>query len=235
MPIGVIINSAALALGGVAGHLAKNRLSEDLKDTLNMIMGLCALCMGINSVVLLKNLPPVVMAVIVGTLMGLILKIGFGIQKGCGLVLNKVMKDVSPDVSDLMLTAVVLFCSSATGIYGSLDAGMTGNHSILITKAVLDFFTAMIFACKLGLSASFIAIPQFVVFLGLFGLAKVIVPLTTDMMVADFKACGGFLLVATGLRIMKLKSFPVADMIPAMVIVMPLSYIWTSWLLPLLG
>ncbi len=235
MPTGVIINVSAVVLGGLTGLLAGSRLSENLKEIMNSILGLCALCMGISAVVLLKNLPPVVMAVIVGTLMGLVLKIGFGIQKGCSLVLNKVMKDASPDVSDMMLTSVVLFCASGTGIFGALDAGMTGNHSILIAKSILDFFTALIFACKLGLSVSFIGIPQFLVLFSLFSLAKVIVPLTTDMMIADFKACGGFLLVATGLRIMKLKSFPVADMIPAMVIVMPLSCIWTSWLLPLLG
>ena len=145
------------------------------------------------------------------------------------------MKGADQETNDLMLTAVVLFCASGTGIYGALDAGMTGNHSVLIAKAVLDFFTAMIFACQLGKATAFIGIPQFAVLIALFVLAKVIVPLTTDTMVADFKACGGFILVATGLRMMKLKPFPVADMIPAMVLVMPISYAWVTWLLPLIG
>lgn len=139
------------------------------------------------------------------------------------------------ETNDLMLTAVVLFCASGTGIYGALDAGMTGNHSVLIAKSVLDFFTAMIFACQLGKATTFIGIPQGAVLLSLFALAKVIVPMTTDMMAADFKACGGFILVATGLRMMKLKPFPVADMIPAMVLVMPVSFAWVTWLLPLIG
>lgn len=122
-----------------------------------------------------------------------------------------------------------------TGIYGALDAGMTGNHSVLIAKSVLDFFTAMIFACKLGKATALIGIPQGMVLLALFALAKVIVPLTTDTMVADFKACGGFILVATGLRMMKVKAFPIADMIPAMVLVMPVSFAWVNWILPLIG
>lgn len=235
MPTGVIIDVTAVILGGIAGSLLKSRLSENLKDTMNSIMGLCAMCMGISTVVLMKNLPAVVFSVILGTLIGLVIQFGVGIQKGVGFALNRIMKDVSPDVSDLMLTAVVLFCASGTGIYGSLDAGMTGNHSVLVAKAVLDFFTAMIFACKLGVATSFISIPQFVTLFGIFCLAKVIVPLTTDVMIADFKACGGFVLVATGLRIMKVKNFPVADMILAMVLVMPVSYAWTTWLLPLIG
>ena len=47
-------------------------------------------------------------------------------------------------------------------------------------------------------------------------------------------ARGGFLLIATGLRIAKIENFPVADMIPAMVLVMPLSALWTNVIVPLL-
>jgi len=235
MPTGIIIDVLAVVLGGITGTLLKERLSETLKDQMNNVMGLCAMCMGISTVVLMKNLPAVVFSVILGTLIGLVIHFGSGIQKGVSLVLNKLMKDVSSDVVGLMVTAVVLFSASGTGIYGSLDAGMTGNHSVLIAKAVLDFFTAVIFACKLGKATSFIGIPQFVVLFAIFCLAKVIVPLTTDVMIADFKACGGFVLVATGLRIMKVKDFPVADMTLGMVLVMPVSYLWVTYLLPLIA
>ena len=50
-------------------------------------------------------------------------------------------------------------------------------------------------------------------------------------MIGDFKACGGFLLIATGCRIAEMQDFPVADMIPAM---MPLSALWTNYIAPLL-
>ena len=129
---------------------------------------------------------------------------------------------------------VVLFCSSGTGIYGSLDAGMTGNVTILMSKSVLDFFTAMIFACSLGIITSVIAVPQFLIFLCLFLLAKLIYPLTTPVMINDFKACGGFVLLATGLRIAKIKEFPIADMIPAMILVMPISAFWVNCVAPML-
>jgi len=235
MPTGILIDVIAVVLGGITGTLLKEKLSETLKDQMNSIMGLCALCMGISTVVLMKNLPAVVFSVILGTLIGLTLHFGAGIQKGVSLTLNRVMKDVSADVVGLMVTAVVLFSASGTGIYGALDAGMTGNHSVLVAKAILDFFTAVIFACKLGKATSFIGIPQFAVLFSTFSLAKVIVPLCSDVMIADFKACGGFVLVATGLRIMKVKDFPVADMTLGMVLVMPVSYLWTTFLLPLIG
>lgn len=235
MPIGIMIDVMAVVLGGLAGTALREKLSDSLKDQMNNIFGLCAMCMGISTVALMRNLPAVVFSVIMGTLAGLLLHFGGGIQKGASLVLNKVMKDVSSDVINLMVTATVLFSASGTGIYGALDAGMTGNHSVLIAKAILDFFTAVIFACKLGKSTCFIGIPQFIVLFSIFCLAKLIVPLCSDVMIADFKACGGFVLVATGLRIMKVKDFPVADMTLAMVLVMPMSYVWVTYLLPLMA
>lgn len=235
MPTGIIVDVASVVLGGLAGGVLGSRLSGELKQKMNWIFGVCALGMGISSVVLMQNMPAVVFSVIVGTLTGLALKLGACIEAVTGKVLSKVMGNADQEKADLMLTAVVLFCASGTGIYGALDAGMTGNHSVLIAKAVLDFFTAMIFACQLGKVTSLIGIPQLVVLMVLFMLAKIILPLTDDAMIRDFKACGGFLLLATGFRMMQLRAFPVADMIPAMVLVMPVSYVWAQWLLPLIS
>lgn len=81
---------------------------------------------------------------------------------------------------------------------------------------------------------SLVAVPQAAVFFALFFAAKAIYPLTTPTMIGDFKACGGFLLIATGCRIAKMQDFPVADMIPAMVLVMTLSALWTNYIAPLL-
>ena len=134
-----------------------------------------------------------------------------------------------------LVTIIVLFCASGMGIYGSLDAGMTGDSTILISKSVLDLFTAAVFACNLGYVVSAVAVPQFAIFVVLVLCSKVILPLASPDMIADFKACGGFLMVATGFRMLRLKEFPIADMLPAMVLVMPLSWIWTECLVPLLG
>ena len=112
---------------------------------------------------------------------------------------------------------------------------MSGDHSILIAKSILDLPTSMIFACTLGAVVSVIALPQLVIFLALFLGARLIFPLTTPAMINDFKACGGFIMLATGFRIIKVKQFPIADMIPALLLVMPLSWLWATCILPLLG
>ena len=242
MPIGVIINTVAIFLGGIAGALLGNKLPEKYKEQLNLIFGLCSMGMGISSIVLMKYMPAVVFALIIGTIVGLVFKLGDKVYELCSK-LQKVMIRIVPKKETNMseteflatlITVIVLFCSSGMGIYGSLSEGMTGDSSLLITKSILDFFTAAIFACNLGYIVSIIAVPQFVIFTTLFLSASFIVPLTTPDMIADFKACGGFLMVAAGFRILKLKMFPVVDMIPAMILVMPFSWFWVNIILHLL-
>ena len=242
MPIGVIINTVAIFLGGIAGALLGDKLPEKYKEQLNLIFGLCSMGMGISSIVLMKYMPAVVFALIIGTIVGLVFKLGDKVYELCSK-LQKVMIRIVPKKETNMseteflatlITVIVLFCSSGMGIYGSLSEGMTGDSSLLITKSILDFFTAAIFACNLGYIVSLIAVPQFVIFKTLFLSASFIVPLTTPDMIADFKACGGFLMVAAGFRILKLKMFPVVDMIPAMILVMPFSWFWVNIILHLL-
>lgn len=242
MPIGVIINTIAIFLGGIAGALLGDKLPEKYKEQLNLIFGLCSMGMGISSIVLMKYMPAVVFALIIGTIVGLVFKLGDKVYELCSK-LQKVMIRIVPKKETNMseteflatlITVIVLFCSSGMGIYGSLSEGMTGDSSLLITKSILDFFTAEIFACNLGYIVSLIAVPQFVIFTALFLSASFIVPLTTPDMIADFKACGGFLMVAAGFRILKLKMFPVVDMIPAMILVMPFSWFWVNIILHLL-
>jgi uncharacterized membrane protein YqgA involved in biofilm formation len=114
MPIGVIVNVLSVVTGGLIGSVVGNKLSEDLKRTMTLVFGLCAMSMGIASIVVMKNMPAVVLAIIFGTLIGRVLKINLSIQKLTGYVLERLMKHQDREADELMLTAVVLFCASGT-------------------------------------------------------------------------------------------------------------------------
>ena len=234
MPVGIIINVLSVIIGGLIGSVVKDRMPERYKENLNMIFGLASMGMGIGSLVLMRNMPAVIFSLIAGTCLGMAVHLGEKITSLAGKMQKMMGMNDSSNAAQLV-TVIVLFCASGTGIYGSLVSGMNGDHSILIAKSILDLFTALIFACALGKAVSMIAVPQAVIMLALFFLAGVIVPLTTLEMIDDFKACGGFIMVATGFRILQLKQFPTADMIPAMILVMPLSWVWMTYIIPLLG
>ena len=110
-----------------------------------------------------------------------------------------------------------------------MSEGMTGDPTLLIVKSILDFFTAIIVASIMGLTVGVLVVPQFTVQLLLYLSASLIIPLTMPDMLADFSACGGFIMLATGFRIASIRQFPVANMLPALILVMPRSWLWSTF------
>ena len=127
------------------------------------------------------------------------------------------------DYMERFTTLLLLFCASGTGVFGALTEGMTGNSSILLAKTILDFFTVIIFASTMGCFLSVIAVPQFVVMLTLFLLARVIYPL----MSADFSALGGILTMMAGFNLLRIKQTPVLNLLPAFLLCPILSKLWS--------
>ena len=243
MPIGIIANSLSIVIGGMAGAWIGDRLNMEFKEKIQMIFGVCSMGMGVSSIVLMVHMPAVIFSIIIGTMLGLTIHLGERINRAAVWMqrfISKFVKNTNKDISgeefiSTLVTIIVLFCASGTGIYGAIVSGMEGDHGILLAKSILDLFTALIFACTLGMVVSIVAIPQFIIFLFLFFMAGVIFPMTTPEMISDFKACGGFIMLATGFRMIKVKMFPIADMIPAMILVMPLSALWAGYILPLVN
>jgi len=243
MPISVFINTFSIIIGGIVGASVGNRLDPDFKKNINMLFGACTMGMGICTIVLMENMPAVILALIIGTALGLKLQLGKRINSAAGRMQKTAARMIKTSSANMpydefmstLVTVIVLFCASGTGIYGSIVAGMTGDHSILLAKSILDLFAAMLFACSLGLVTSLIAVPHLIFFLSLFFCAKLIFPLTTPSMINDFKAVGGFITFASGFRVVKLKMFPVADMLPAIILVFPFSWFWTAYILPLVS
>lgn len=242
MPIGVLINALSVVLGGLFGALAGRLLHDNFRERINMIFGCCSMGMGISTIILMQNMPAVIFSLILGTSVGITVHLGDRITHaatGMQRVASKVIKNNSPlpeaEFTSTLVTLLVLFCASGTGIYGAMVSGMTGDHTILISKSILDLFTAAIFACSLGAVVALVAVPQCIIFLILFFVSSAILPWATDSMIADFKACGGFIMLATGFRMIQVKMFPVADMVPAMILVMPLSALWATYILPLVS
>ena len=106
---------------------------------------------------------------------------------------------------------------------------MTGDPSLLITTTFLGCFSATIYATSLGVTVAAICVPMLLIQLAVATCAALILPLTTPAMMADFTAVGGLLLLATGLRICGIKMFAVVNMLPALLIAMPLSALWTRF------
>lgn len=238
MLIGPYVNGSAVVIGGLAGALLGTRLPERIRTALPMTFGLCSMGLGIMLVVKVKYMPAVVLAMVLGAMLGEFFYVEKGIGKAAGVtrgVIDKILPPVTglthAEFMDKFVAILVLFCASGTGVFGAMHEGMTGDPSILYIKTILDLFTSAIFATLLGFAVATIAIPQLLIQLGLAALATMILPMTTPAMMADFSAAGGLIMLATGLRICGIKLFPVANMLPGLFLVMPFSYLWASYII----
>ncbi len=235
--LGPYANGAAIIVGGLLGSVMGKRLPERLRSALPMTFGLCSMGLGIMLIIKVKYMPAVVLAMIIGAMLGELFYVEKGIGKIAGST-RRVIDSIFPAVDDLSHTeftdkfvaVLVLFCASGTGVFGAMHEGMTGDPSILYIKTILDLFTAAIFATLLGYAIITIAIPQLVIQLGLAYLAALILPLTTPEMMADFSATGGLIMLATGFRIAGVKLFPIANMLPGLLLIMPFSSLWATYI-----
>jgi uncharacterized membrane protein YqgA involved in biofilm formation len=235
MPYGVIINSLCVLLGGFSGFLLKNKLPGRLRSSLPVLFGTISIVIGAISIQKVNCMSVIVLAIIMGYILGTILKFEDIITRIISKVCNKLIKDKRDNDSltpylDILIGIVPLFCASGTGIYGAMHSSFTGDHSILFVKSILDFFTSMIFGALLGIIVSLIAIPQFFILLAIFLLSNILLPYITPEMLMDFTACGGIIMIATGLRIGQIKIVSTVNLLPAFLLVMPLSFLYSRFL-----
>ncbi|MFV0436518.1 MAG: DUF554 domain-containing protein [Desulfopila sp.] len=235
--IGPLVNGAALFIGSLAGGFIGPRFSRDFRLHMPMVFGCASIGISITLIIKGANLAPVILAVILGTVFGEAIHLESKIQRAATRTKGWIEKLTGPakdmdhkEFMDKFVALVVLFCFSGMGIYGSLNEGMTGDPTLLIIKSILDLFTSLIFASTMGYTVATLVIPQVFIQAMLFYGATLIVPYTDPAMLNNFSAGGGIVLLAIGLRICGIQNLPVANMIPALFLVMPLTWCWIRFL-----
>lgn len=231
MPIGIIADCLAICFGGLIGALGGDRIPDKIKLTLPSIFATCALALGVTLIVQVVNLEPVVLALILGTAIGELLGIEDRLNTICSKLQTRLHRDKARTheerATDGLINLLVLFSLNAGCIVGALHEGMTGDTTLMFIKSILDFFTAAIFATTIGYPVMLLSIPTLAVCMTFWALASLIMPHIEGVMIADFVASGGIITLLVGIRMMELKRVPVANTIPTILLVIPLSYVWT--------
>ena len=230
MPIGIITNVGATLIGGVLGLMLGNRLPQKLKDALNNILGVVAISMGIVLILKQHTMSAVVLASIVGCIIGELLGLENKINGGVTRIVTCVFHSGTNEELLIQIGAVmVLFCCSGTGWYGALNEGLTGDGSILITKSILDLITAVIFGSVLGKVIPLLCVPQAMVYGVLFLLSGFVQPFITPDMIGDFSATGGILTLCAGLRLTGIKrDIKILNLLPALLLSFFVSAGWSA-------
>ena len=228
MPIGILVNVASVLMGGILGSAAGAYIPARFNKALTSLFGLSAILIGISMIGQMDSLSAVILSLILGGLAGEAAQLERSVNRGITVLARRLPgSSLSDEQRENIISMIVLFCFSGTGWFGSMNAGITGDHSILFAKSIMDFFTAAIFGAASGYLVGLIAIPQCAVFLALFYMSKSLMPLMTAGMIGDFKAVGGIITLALGLKLSGIRHYDAINLLPAIILVFFISHLWS--------
>ncbi len=217
MPVGVITDALSVAIGGFVGFLLSKYLPVKLIKNIPQVFGMAAILISVTLMVQVNSLSFAIICIIMGAVIGELTNFADLLEVGTRKVVSR-DKNLSDEKIATLMTVVLLFVFSGTGIFGSLNEGFTGDPSILMAKATLDFFTAVIFGAAVGFTVTLVAIPQFVLSMILYYMATFIMPFMSTGNIGDFKAVGGILTLSAGLKLLDVLKINGLNLVPGLLL-----------------
>ena len=223
--IATIINAALILLGSVIGLVFKNKISDRFSAVITQALALCVLGIGISNVLQSTDTLCVIICMVLGTVIGEVLKIEDRLD-GAGEILRRklIKQDGNSRFTEGFVTATLLYCIGAMAITGSIEAGLNHNYSIIISKGVIDGVTSISFAAAMGVGVAFSIIPLTIYQGAITLLATVVGPYLGETVIAAMTATGGTLIMGLAVNMLNIPNVKVrvGNMLPA--IFLPIAY-----------
>ena len=227
--LGTVINTLAILAGGVLGALFGRFLSDSAQDTLTKVCGVSTLFIAIsgalegmltveNGAVVSGGAMLIIGCLAIGAVVGELLNIEGGFERFGEWLKVKTGNARDKGFVNAFVTASLTVCIGAMAIVGSIQDGITGDYSILATKAILDLIIIMVMSCSLGRGAVFSAIPVAMFQGSITALAGIVRPLMTEGALANLSMVGNVLIFCGGINLVWGKKIKVANLLPAIVV-----------------
>lgn len=215
--LATFVNCITVILGTFLGILFSRKVTEELSRVISSGAGIVTLVIGLQMALETNEIIFMVLAMILGGIIGTWIDIDGKILKIGEKLSTKFSKGSSSNFANAFLNASVLFCVGAMAIVGSFKAGTEGDYSILLTKSVLDGFMAIVFAAAMGIGTAFSAI-SLLVYQGLLTLLSgVIKDFVSPEMLNELSAVGGALIIMIGINLLDIKKLKTANYLPALI------------------
>ena len=214
--LGVLVNVITVIIGSCIGLLFKKGIPERVSQAAMTGLGACTLYIGISGSLCGENVLILIASVVLGAITGTLLNIDGAINRFAACVENRFRKEGKQvSLAEGLVSATLLFCVGSMTVTGSIQAGLTGDHSVLITKATLDLVSSMMLASSLGVGVLLSAGSVFVIQGGLVLLAGMIAPFMNAGAINEMTCAGSLLIFMIGTNLMGITKIKVADYLPA--------------------
>ena len=216
--LGILVNVITVLIGSSIGLLFKKGIPEKVSSAAMVGLGACTLYIGFSGSLAGENVLILIAAVVLGAIVGTLLNIDGCINKLANKVEEKFSKgDGKVSIAEGIITATLLFCVGSMTVTGSIQAGLTGDNSILITKAMLDLVSSMMLASSLGIGVLLSSVAVFAIQGSLVLLAGLISPLMSTGAINEMTCAGSILIIMIGTNLMGITKIKVADYLPAII------------------
>jgi uncharacterized membrane protein YqgA involved in biofilm formation len=220
---GTILNAGAIILGGLIGTYLGVHLSEKLRNSVFLVLGVFTLAFGLQMFLKTENPLIPLISLVIGVLVGEWLEIeehvSSWVKKLEGLFAQVLPNNAIIDSRFMkgFISSSMLFCVGPMNILGALQNGLSGDISTLSLKSVLDGFGSLVFASSLGLGVVFSSIPVFI-YQGAISLFAVQAQnIFTFTMINEFTAVGGIVLCAIAISgFLEIKHIRTTNFLPAL-------------------
>jgi len=217
--IGVIANVVTVIIGSLIGLLFKKGIPEKISNAAMSAIGACIMCIGISGTLDGENILILIVSTVVGVIIGTAADIDGKLNSLAGKfekIINRGEKKFP--VAEGLVSATLLFCVGSMTVTGSIQAGLTGDNSILFTKALLDLVSAAMLASSLGIGVLLSSAAVFVIQGALVLFAGVISPFMSPSAIAEMTCAGSLIIILIGTNLLGITRIKVADFLPSIVI-----------------
>ena len=223
--LGTIANAAAIICGALAGIVLRRGLPEKWQQTIMQGVALCIVVIGLQMAFKTANIVIVVVSLVIGSIIGEYFDIEGNLQKFGGWIASKVYHGKDGSFA-AQLARGFIFCIGAMAVVGALQDGLKQDPTILYAKATLDGIISVILTANLGIGVAFSAFSVFIYQGCLTLLAAFLQTVMTEAVLNEITACGGVLITAIGINMLKILEIRISNQLPAIFIVWLLAYIF---------
>lgn len=216
--IGTLINTAAIIAGGFIGMIFKKNLAEKYVNIYFQAVGIFTIMLGVKMGFGMNNPLIVVLSLACGGLCGEYLKL----EERTENLSNKLKSRLhakNEQFTEGFITSTLLFCMGSMSVIGAIEEGFGKTSDLLLTKSILDGFSAMLLASAFGSSVLFASISvllyQGIITLFVYLFAR---DIPNEYIVA-ITSVGGILLIGLGINILKIKNLKIVNLLPSLVFI----------------
>ena len=213
--LGSLVNGAAVVVGGLVGMFAGKLLPERLRGSLMAALSLMTIGIAVPGLMKSSNALIPIISMVVGTLIGELLDIDAAVNR-LGEKLQKKLSGSS--VTQGFVTGSLVFAVGALAIMGPLESGLQHQHSLLISKAVIDGVASIVFASTMGLGVALSGVTVFAVEGSIALLASLVAPFLGEAVVNEITFVGSLLIVGISLNLLGLTKLRILNMVPAILL-----------------